>query len=512
MKTKEIFQLIDELSQIKKIDKEIIKENLAFALEKAYLKEFPEANLKIEIDLEKEKIKMWEEKLVIDDSNESDMDDDREITLSDALKYSSSAKIGSEVKIPIEIDSLDRRVAVHVQQVFSQKISEQSNTVIYKNWHDKIGTNIRAKVENNSQRYIEVELGDTKGALLKQYQIPGEQIKIGGSYTFYIKDVKEQTKGWPIILSRNDVNLVKNLLIEFIPEIKDGTIEIKGIARVPGFKTKIAVKSNVEGVDPIGTCVGPNGSRVKEIIKLIGGEFVDIILWDEDPKQFLVNACAPESLIGVEITDDEESSDGLHKYVTLVVDDKSLAKVIGKNGMNIKLISKLTNWSIDVVEESIAIEDKINYELVGHLVPIKPSAKKEFFNVSLSKPKNNNNNKQRNVVKIDDDEEFVYMPTNHNTFEINDEDIESLINFTSAPKKEKEIDINLDLEEIYEKDKKNLTGPKHKKAKNKSKSDVDSDVNNLFEEFGDITENFLSENENDDLEDVGSDNLELDEE
>lgn len=511
MKTKEIFHLIDELSQIKKISKDTIKDNLIFAFEKAYLREFPDANLKMDIDLEKEKIKMWEEKLVIEDSQEENIDDDKEIILSEALKYSSSAKVGSEIKIPVDIDNLDRRIAIHVQQIFGQKISEQSNSIIYKNWHDKIGTNIRAKVENNSQRYVEVDLGETKGALLKQYQVQKEDIEIGKTYVFYIKDVKEQTKGWPIILSRSDVNLVKNLLEEYIPEIKNGTIEIKGIARIPGFKTKIAVKSNVDGVDPIGTCVGPNGSRIKEIINIINGEYVDIILWDDNPLQFLVNACAPESLVGVEITDDEESQDGLHKYVTLVVDSESLPKIIGKNGMNIKLISKLTNWSIDIVEESIAIEDKIEYQLVGHLAPLKPNSKKDFSSIP-TRPKNNNKPKKEYTNNnLEDD--YVYVPTNHNTFDINDEDIESLINFTSVPKKEKDIDIELDLEEIYEKDKKNMSGPRHKKAKSKVKGDIESDVNNLFEEFGDITENFLSDsNENEEFDEVGSDNLELDEE
>ncbi len=360
MKVKEIFELIKAISESHEIDQNIIKDNLIFSFEKAYLKEYPDVVFKMDIDLVNNKIRAWEEKTIVDDSMSEDLDDDKEITYSDALQYSAKAKIGEIVEIPVLIDELDRRIAIHIKQLFEQKISEQSNSVIYSKWNNRIGENIVAEVENNHNRYVEVNLGDTKGAVLKANQIPGETLLIGHKYEFYIKDVKEQTKGWPIILSRNDQGLVENLLKRYVSEIESGLIDIKAIARIPGFKTKVAVKSNQEGIDPIGCCVGVDGSRIKEINRIIcgvdvnnpknHGEFVDIILWDDDPKQFLVNACAPEKLIGVEITDDEDSADGLHKFVTLVVSQETLPKVIGKLGMNINLISKLTNWAIDIVD------------------------------------------------------------------------------------------------------------------------------------------------------------------
>ena len=517
MKVKDIIDLVNQISEIKKIDVETIKNNLILSFEKAYLKEYPDVIFKMEIDLDKQEIKAWEEKTVVEDNDE--IDDDIQITLEDAQKVSTKAKLGEIVKIPVYIEKLDRRVAVHVKQLFEQKISEQSNVIIYKNWSDKIGQNIRAEVENDHQKYIEINLGDTKGALLKQNQIPNENIEIGKKYIFYIKDVKEQTKGWPIILSRADEGLVKNLLNELIPEISNGIIEIKSIARIPGFKTKVAVKSNQDGVDPIGTCVGPNGSRIKEIMNMINNEYIDIILWDEDPKQFLVNACAPESLIGVEITKDEESNDENFRYVTLVVADGIQPKIIGKNGMNIKLISKLTGWSIDVVEEKIAKEDQINYEIVSHLVPTKPISNKFNFDDSLltNKNKANKTKKYNNNSSFDDSYEYVTIHNNYqnNNFDITDDEIESLINFNSVPSKKEndEKEAMALFEEDFFKEEKSDQGPKHKKAKSKNKINLDEDTNNLFEELGDFDDN-ITINQNDTIndEEIGSDNLELDEE
>ncbi len=538
MKVKEIFELIKAISDSYEIDQNIIKDNLIFSFEKAYLKEYPDVIFKMDIDLENNKMRAWEEKVVVDDSMSEDLDDDKEITYSDALQYSTKAKIGEIIEIPVLIDELDRRIAIHVKQLFEQKISEQSNSVVYSKWNSRIGENIVAEVENDHNRYVEVNLGDTKGALLKANQIPGERLQIGKKYEFYIKDVKEQTKGWPIILSRNDQGLVENLLRRYVSEIDAGLIEIKAIARIPGFKTKVAVKANQEGIDPIGTCVGPEGSRIKEINRIIcadnqdsknRGEFVDIILWDEDPKQFLVNACAPEQLIGVEITDDEDSADGLHKFVTLVVNEETLPKVIGKSGMNIKLISRLTNWAIDIVDEKTAIEDEIKYELVGHLVPIKPAStgRPNFNNYMQS-----NNQKPRQQrpkqTSVDaaynygsnDDYVTVYDNYNSRDLDITDEDIESLINFNTAPKKEKPVDIEIDLEESFSREEKNTVGPKHKKSRNKTKATVNQDANNLLEEFGDIADDFMLDDftmpendyEQDEDEQIGSDNLELDEE
>ncbi len=525
MKVKEIFDLIKAISDSHEIDENVVKDNLIFSFEKAYLKEYPDVIFKMVIDMDNHKIKAWEEKNVVEDSMGEDLDDDKEITLSDALKYTTKATVGQPIEIPVLIDELDRRIAVHIKQLFEQKISEQSNSVVYSKWNGRIGENIVAEIENDHNRYIEVNLGDTKGALLKANQIPNERLVIGKKYEFYIKDVKEQTKGWPIILSRSDQGLVENLLKRYVSEIADGLIEIKAIARIPGFKTKVAVKANQEGLDPIGACVGPNGQRIKEIIHTIGGEFVDIILWDEDPKQFLVNACAPEQLIGVEITDDEDSADGLHKFVTLVVNNETLPKIIGKSGMNIKLISKLTNWAIDIVDENTAIEDEIKYELVGHLVPIKPVSSRpnlNSFNMTLNNSKPRVNKPKQTSVDAaysygkDDEYVTVYDNYNSNDLDITDEDIESLINFNSAPKKEKPVDIEIDLEDIYNKDEKSTVGPKHKKSKNKVKSSVNQDANNLLEEFGDIADDFDFEDyqasQDDEEEQIGSDNLELDEE
>ncbi|MGL4647366.1 MAG: transcription termination factor NusA [Mycoplasmoidaceae bacterium] len=505
---KNFFDLLNEVSKSKNIAIEKVEEYLALAIEKAYYKENPDNKIKIDINSKENKFDILEIKTIVEDAKSEELDEDIEITLSEAHKIKKNSKVGDILEIPLNISDWERIIAIHIKQVFGQKLNESTNAKIYEDWIDKIGMNIRAEIDSIKPFHVEVNLGDQiKGVVQRKDQIPGEMFTPGDKSIFYIKNVEQTTKTWPIILSRGDAGLVENLLRSNIPEIEEGIIEIKAIARIPGSKTKVAVKSNSPDVDPIGTCVGQMGSRIKEIMKSVNNEYIDIILWDDDPRQFLVNACAPEKILGLEISNDDDSTDGKHKFVTIVVNDESLPKVIGRKGMNIKLISKLTHWSIDIQSLTIAKEDKIQYEDVSHLSPTRFNRNASWQKSVRSYDDRNNSNNNRNRNKGPNrsggyNNDFSFINTKSNkwdspkstynspTYDITDEDIDELLSFNSPPQKTKPINIDLD-------DKNNPDGSKASNFKfKKKKPKKDShEEGNIFDEFDDITKDSLKSDE-----------------
>lgn len=457
-----LFDNLESVSKEKDISIDKVIEILKHALEKAYLKENPDINVLSEIDIKKKIIGLKEIRVIVD-KTEDEIDDDKEINLSDALKEKKDAKLGDEFISSINIDDFERRIAVHALQIFQQKLNEESNLKIYDIWKDKINSLVKAEVEKNENKYVEVNLGSTMGIVLKSEQIPNEDLKPGERYFFLIKEIKEQSKGWPIILSRSSPKLVESLLAINIPEVGSGIVSIESIARVPGFKTKIAVSSNDPNVDAVGTCVGQGGERIKNIAANLNDEKIDIFLYDKNPKQFIVNMCNPERIVGLEITDDEESKETNPnaKIVTIICKDEDLLKIIGRNGVNVKLMSMLTKWSIDVVPLSIAIEDKIEYEDVTDLIPIKyMSSQRRTNNYSNTYSSNNNfspknkfnNWKSKFNNANGDDEEFKYERSNFNNdwdyTDVTDEDVENLLSSSNKSEKKKRKPSMDDEEEI----------------------------------------------------------------
>ena len=448
--SKAFWENLEKIAQEKETSKENIINILKTALEKSYLKENPDVDIETEINEEKESVKLFE-KFVVVDKSEDEIDDDKEINLAEAHKLKKSYKLGDIVKKEVNINNFERRLAFHFTQILNHGLNEISNFKIYEEWKDKVNYIIRAEVEK-TDRLVEVNLGTTKGVLLKSEQIPGEELIPGQSYLFLIKEVKQQTKGWPIILSRADEGLLKYLLKNEISEISNGVIEIKKITRVVGYKTKVAIFSRQYGVDAVGTAVGPKGERIKKISQMLNNERIDVILYDEDPKQFLVNACHPEKILGIEISDDEDNPES--KIVTLVCSSDSLHKLIGKNGINVKLLSRLTGWSIDVVPEDFAKESKIKYEDISHLVSSKVRQPKSNFHNKNHQSSNNswksNNNKHNNnnndfyngfSSDIPIDTPFDYEQYRADLESITDDDIESLLNTSTnnSPKKQRKI-------------------------------------------------------------------------
>lgn len=433
MKVKALFENFDKIEKEKGIAKDKLVEMVSLALKKTYLKENPDVNIDIKIDVEKETIRLYEKKLIVPD-DKKDIDDDKEIYYSDAIKLKKNYKVNSVALIQIDIEKFERRLANYFGQLLNHSINDYVNNQVYLDWKDKKGMIIRAEVDKIDNNIILVNLGSTKGVVTQDQKIINEKLQPGHSYMFLIKDVRQVTKLWPVILSRNDNELFKYILKNEVSEIANGLIEITHLVRIPGIKAKIALKSNQPGIDPISIVIGYKAERIKKISSLLNGEKIDVFLYDDDPKQFLVNAVYPNHIYGLEISDDEDKPKS--KIVTIVVkDDEEYGKIVGKKGKNLKLLSQLTNWSIDVVPLALAKEDQIKFEDVSHLV-----SSKMKYNPNKS---NNNSNWKNNSFNFQNLENFQYKnETNYDQYnleyeqklaKITDEDIEKFLNTEDIP-------------------------------------------------------------------------------
>lgn len=440
MNMSKIFTLVEDVAKSKSIDKDRVIDVFKYALEKAYLKEYPDSNVEVIIDDSKGLLELYELKTVVD-KNEDDIDDDIEIHLEEAKKHNPKINLNDIYKQKINIENFERRVATHVLSIFQQKMNEITNVQIFEKFKDDVGKVVSREVDKVEKKYVEVKMEDSiMGVLPPSEQIPNEDIKAGKKYAFLIKNVKEQSKGWPIVLSRTDNKLLEFLLKTNVPEIDDGTIEIKAIARVPGNKAKVAIMTNNPNIDAIGTCVGNKGERIKNISKELNNEKIDVFLYDENPKQLLINATSPEQIIGLEITNDEDDPEV--KYVTIVCkDDEDLAKMIGKMGVNVKLLSMLTKWNIDIVTQAVAIEDKIEYEDVSALLPQKNTRRANASNNTHNKWNQRNKSNMNNLYASDSMSDTSYddnwNSSNSIIDSLTDEDVEKLLNSNDISKKKK---------------------------------------------------------------------------
>ena len=367
-----LFAIIDEMVNNVQLSKEEIMETLEYALTKAYKKIFTDADLKVIIDYNKGKITINKIlKVVDDDYYEKEGDDDCEINISAIKTKHPELKVGDVIEQEISLADFDKPMVHSVMQLFKQKISEKMNQNIFAQWKDKKGKIIEATVESTDPKkgFSYVEFSNTKGFVALPDKIPGEKLLQDHSYKFYVKDVKEQTKGWPIILSRSDEGLVRELLRLEVPEIQQGIVEIVKAVRKAGFKTKVAVKSNNVNVDPISTCIGPNRSRVDSVLQEINNpentslkpEKIEFVRWYDDPVKLIASACIPTHITGVEIVDNDQ------KIATVIVPNDYYSAIIGQQGSNVRLISQLTGWSIDVKKEDEAFAENLDF------VPINPS-------------------------------------------------------------------------------------------------------------------------------------------
>ncbi len=268
-----------------------------------------------------------------------------EIQISEAQILKSGAKIGDEVVTELPIpEEYGRMAAQTAKQVIVQKLREIERDMIYNEFKDKEGEVVSGIVQRREARFVLIDLGKAAGYLSFDEQIPHEKYNSGERIKVYIKEVKLGPKGAEIILSRKSEEILKKVFYLEIPEISNGLIEIKGVAREAGSRSKVAIYTEAENVDPVGSCVGQRGARIQTIINELGGEKVDIIEYDEDPRKFISNSLSPAQTIEIDLDEGEK------KALVKVSEDK-LSLAIGKNGQNVRLAAHLTGWKIDIMSE-----------------------------------------------------------------------------------------------------------------------------------------------------------------
>ena len=343
-------ELMEALDMLER-EKEISKESLFDAIENSLLiackNHFGKAdNVKVEIDRETAEYHLYAEKEVVADKDFLE-DPVLQITLEDAKEISPKAKVGNVVNVPIESKDFGRIAATNAKNVITQRIREEERNVIYQQYFDKSREVVTGVVQRRMGDNVSVNLGRIDALLVKEEQVPGERLRSNDRIKVYILDVKQTDRGPRISVSRSHPELVKKLFEEEVTEIKDGTVEIKSIAREPGSRTKIAVVSNNPNVDAVGACVGMNGSRVNAIVDELRGEKIDIVNWDDNPGNLIQNALSPAKIVAVFADPDEKSA-------KVVVPDYQLSLAIGKEGQNARLAAKLTGFKIDIKSETQA--------------------------------------------------------------------------------------------------------------------------------------------------------------
>ena len=350
MSTKKIIEALDILENERGIKKEVVIEALKEALEKSYKKNYlcPEANVRVEINPKNFRISLFEIRTVVDDLN----DEDLEISIDEARETNPNIKIGDTVETMVSPEIFGRLAASQTKQILRQKIREAEKESLYNEYADKKDEIITGIIDRVEPRFAIINIGKMGALLPVSHQIPNEKLKEGQNIKVYVTEVENNPKGTHVNVSRTDPKLVKRLFELEVPEIYDGTVEIKSVSREAGERTKIAVYAKNSDIDPIGACVGPKGTRVRNIVEELNGEMIDIVQYSTDPKVFISNALSPSVVLNVIV--DEENNSAL-----AIVPDNQLSLAIGKRGQNARLAVRLTNWKIDIKSLSEAMSEGI---------------------------------------------------------------------------------------------------------------------------------------------------------
>lgn len=329
------------LEREKGISKETIIDAVNAALVFAYKKNFNQAqNVEVEFDENKGEFHVFANKEVVEEV----MDSNLEVSLREALDIHRAYEIGDHIRFEVTPSNFGRIAAQIAKQVITQRLREAEREIIYNEFIDYEDDLLTGVVERQDHRYVYVNLGKIEAVLTPEGQIPHETFEPHDRIQVYVERVENTTKGPQIYVSRSHPNLLKRLFEQEVPEIYDGTVEIKSIAREAGDRSKVAVYSDKRNVDPVGTTVGPRGSRIQTIVKELKGENMDIVEWNEDPEIFISNALSPADVLEVHFVPDSKS-------VVVVVPNHQLSLAIGKRGQNARLAAKLTGYKIDIKSE-----------------------------------------------------------------------------------------------------------------------------------------------------------------
>jgi len=333
---------INQICDEKGISKEDVVETIEAALAAAYRKDYgtPGQIIQAKLDPETGEAKFSQIFNVVEKEEEIEEPEAQKI-LADAKKIDKKAKIGETVSIPLETHSEFGRIAAQTaKQVITQRLRETERDMLYTEFKDKENKLINGVVQQIENGNVVVDLGKINGIMLPFDQVKNERYYSGQRLKVFVKAVEESARGPRILVSRADQGLVQGLFENEVPEITTGSVEIKGIAREAGSRSKVAVATDQEGLDPVGSCVGQRGSRIQAILAELGEEKIDIILWDKDDKQYIVNALSPAKVAKVTLQKKEQRA-------KVLVPEDQFSLAIGTGGQNVRLASKLTGWSLD---------------------------------------------------------------------------------------------------------------------------------------------------------------------
>ena len=452
----QLMSAIQQIADEKNISIESIKETIELALAAAYRKDYGNKlqNIKVDFNLEDGSMKVYDSKTVVDDAlvedylkeqeirmqnsenqekngsneketkkeeqkpadNSEDSDEEQEIKfnpktmigISEAKKINPEISLDEELRTELEAPTdFGRMAAQTAKQVIIQKIREAEREHIFELFKDREHELVNGMIQRVEQRVVLVDIEKTTAIMPKSEQIAHEQYRVGNRMKFYIKEVNQTPKGPEIIVSRNHPEIIRKLFSIEVPEISNNTVTIKAISREAGARSKIAVTSKEENIDPIGACVGQRGARVQTIITELGGEKVDIIEYSEDPAEFIVNALSPAKVIKVET--DEES-----KSARAFVKEDQLSLAIGKGGQNVRLAARLTGWRIDIVEDTSG-EIKMSSEDDGDVIDaeINESTEEDTIQEDLQNIQPSDNTEE--IIEEDVPEETEEKPDNSET-------------------------------------------------------------------------------------------------
>jgi N utilization substance protein A len=341
---------ITQLSAEKNLPKDVVLNAVEAALVSAYKKDSfsSNQNIAVKINPNTGAVEVWVEKTVV----EKPQDRETEISLREAKKIKSDIKVGEVIMVESTPANAGRIAAQTAKQVILQRLHEAEHSAIFEEYADKEGEVVSGVVQRFEAGQAFVELGRTEAILPASEQVRTERYRVGQHLKVVLLQVARTTKGPRVIVSRSHPELLRRLFELEVPEVYNGTVEIKSIAREAGFRSKIAVAAKQEGIDPVGCCVGLRGIRIQNIVSELNGEKIDVVMWSPDPATFIANALSPAHIVGVQLNNEEQ-------VASVIVPDKQLSLAIGKEGQNARLAAKLTGWRIDIKSASTAEAEKI---------------------------------------------------------------------------------------------------------------------------------------------------------
>ena len=341
---------ITQLSAEKNLPREVVLAAVEAALVSAYRKEnfAPNQNISVKINPTNGKVEVWTEKTVV----EMPSDSRREISLDGAHRIKSDAQIDDTIMVEDTPHNAGRIAAQTAKQVILQRLHEAEHSAIFEEYADKEGDVFSGVVQRIEPGQVFIDLGRTESALPVAEQMRNERYRVGQRLKVCLLQVAQAAKGPRVIVSRSHPDLLRRLFELEVPEVFNGTVELKSIAREAGYRSKVAVAARQEGIDPVGCCVGLRGIRIQNIVNELNGEKIDVIMWNPDASAFITNALSPAQILNVELNAEQG-------IATVVVPDKQLSLAIGKEGQNARLAAKLTGWRIDIKSASAAEAEKI---------------------------------------------------------------------------------------------------------------------------------------------------------